>query len=107
MPFEKGNTHGSKGRLFDGALRRAIAQDDGKRLRAAAEQLLNAAAEGEPWAINTLADRLDGKAPQSVSVEHKRDVEGLSLGELRDRIAEMLGGTGPAPASTDTPRGVH
>ncbi len=96
MPFEKGNTHGSKGRLFDGALRRAIAQDDGKRLRAAAEQLLNAAAEGEPWAINTLADRLDGvrvgvpdaitQRLQVAAVAHleAEQVRGLREDEARD-----------------------
>lgn len=61
MPFEIGNTHAGKARLFDGAMRRAIAADDGKRLRQAADQLLNKAAEGEAWAINMLADRLDGK----------------------------------------------
>jgi hypothetical protein len=61
MPFEPGNSLGSKSRWFDGALRRAIAQDDGKRLRRAAETLLTKAAKGEPWAIALLADRLDGR----------------------------------------------
>jgi hypothetical protein len=48
-------------RLFDDALRRAIAQDDGKRLRDAAEKLLTEASRGKPWALAMLADRLDGK----------------------------------------------
>jgi hypothetical protein len=61
MPFEPGNSLGAKSRWFDGALRRAIAQDDGKRLRRAAEALLTKAAHGEPWAIALLADRLDGR----------------------------------------------
>ena len=66
MPFEPGNDLGKKGKVFDNALRRAIAQDDGKRVREAAEVLLTKASEGEPWALNMLADRLDGKAVQSV-----------------------------------------
>jgi hypothetical protein len=107
MPFEKGNTLGTKTKLFEGALRRAIAQDDGKRLRQAAEQLLTQAAEGEQWAIGMLADRLDGKASQAVEVTHRKPLEELSLDELRDRVAGMLAGTGQPQASADQPSGVH
>ena len=53
-------------RRWSEALNRAIAQDDGKRLRAAAEKLLDKAADGEPWAIREIGDRLDGKAPQAL-----------------------------------------
>ena len=53
-------------KLFGSALDRAIAQDEGRRLREAAEALLDAASNGEPWAINALADRLDGKPAQSI-----------------------------------------
>lgn len=67
MPFEEGNTLGAKSKLFDNALKRAIAQDDGKRIRAAAEQLLDKAAAGEPWAIKELRDTLDGKPTQTVA----------------------------------------
>jgi hypothetical protein len=48
-------------RLFEETLRRAIAQDDGQRLRKSIEKLLTEAARGKPWAIAMLADRLDGK----------------------------------------------
>lgn len=64
--FQPGNTLASKKGVFDAALRRAIAQDDGARVRDAAEQLLNKAASGEEWAIAYLADRLDGKPVQQV-----------------------------------------
>lgn len=101
MPFEKGHQHGAKSKLFEGALKRAIAQDDGKRLRAAAEALLTNAAEGEPWALNMLADRLDGKAAQSVEVTHNRSLQEMSLDELRSRVAELL--TGEAATSGDRP----
>ena len=68
MPFEDGNDLGKKTRLFEGALKRAITQEDGKRLRAAAEKLLTAASKGEPWAIGMLADRLDGKPKQQTEL---------------------------------------
>jgi len=55
-------------RPFRDALRRAITQDDGKRIRQAAETLLDKASEGEAWAINMLADRTDGKPKQQTEV---------------------------------------
>jgi hypothetical protein len=62
----KGNKNYLKGAVFNDALRRAIAQDDGQRIRDAAEKLLDLAAEGTPWAVRELADRTDGKSAQSV-----------------------------------------
>jgi hypothetical protein len=65
MPFQPGQSGNPSGKVeskpFLEALRRAIAQDDGKRVRACAEKLLDLAAGGEPWAIQMLADRLDGR----------------------------------------------
>jgi hypothetical protein len=107
MAFEKGNTLGAKGRLFDGALKRAIAQDDGVRLREAAEKLLTLAASGEAWALKELADRLDGKAQQNVSIERK-DVKDLSLTELAAAMAaELDGGGAGASVGSDQPTGLH
>jgi hypothetical protein len=63
------NAKGRKQKLFDDALRRAIAQDDKDRLRTAAESLLTQAASGEQWAIKELADRMDGKPVQSVDLD--------------------------------------
>lgn len=56
-------------RPFRDALRRAIAQDDGKRIRATAEKLLDLASSGEAWAVKELADRTDGKATQSIDAK--------------------------------------
>ena len=58
-----------KGKIWGDSLRRAIAQDNGKKVRSAIEKLLDKAAEGEPWAIKELADRLDGKAAQAITNE--------------------------------------
>jgi 23S rRNA pseudoU1915 N3-methylase RlmH len=63
-----GNNNAAKTKAWDAALRRAIAQDNTERLRAAAEQLLTLASQGEQWAIRELADRLDGKSHQSVGI---------------------------------------
>lgn len=71
---ESGNPNGMRREQpFRNALDRAIAQDDGKRIRKAAEQLLSQAAKGTPWALNMLADRLDGKADQSVTIIRKAE----------------------------------
>jgi hypothetical protein len=70
MPFVPGQSGNPTGKrresAFRAALDRAVAQDDGKRLRDAAEKLLSLAAEGEAWAVKELADRLDGKPAQAI-----------------------------------------
>ena len=69
-----GNQNATKQqRRWGEALSRAIAQDDGKRLRDAAEKLLDLAAAGEAWAVKELGDRLDGKPAQSVSIGNDED----------------------------------
>lgn len=68
-PGQSGNPQGrGSDKLFAATLKRAIAQDDGKKVRAAIDKLLDLAEAGEPWAIKELADRLDGKASQSVDL---------------------------------------
>lgn len=66
MAAPLGNKNGAKSRMFEQALHRCIAQDDGNRIRKAAELLLDKASEGEIWAIQMLADRLDGKPSQQI-----------------------------------------
>lgn len=67
---QPGNVNAIGGELapFKAALKRAILSDDGKRLRATAERLLDLAAAGEAWAVKELADRTDGKSAQGVVV---------------------------------------
>ena len=57
-----GNVNALKNKPFADALARAIAQDDGVRLRAIAEKLLNMAADGDLGAMKELFDRTDGKS---------------------------------------------
>ncbi len=105
MPFEPGNKASAKGRLFEGALKRAVAQGNGEKLRAAAEKLLDEAAAGKGWAIALLADRLDGKADQTVHVN--RNVESLSLAELAAEVAELRAGNTAQAEGSDGPSPVH
>lgn len=66
MAAPEGNNNAGKNKPFWSAIDRAIAQDDGERLRKAAEALLDAAAEGKPWALREIADRLDGRPAQAL-----------------------------------------
>lgn len=112
MPFEKGHKL-ARGRQpgeqysFLEAVRRAIAQRKADILRDCAEALLDKAAAGEGWAIKELADRLDGKAPQSVTVKQSVDVESLTLDELRSEIVRLLGSARPETGSPAQSGGVH
>ena len=65
---QPGNKNATKNKIWAEALDRAIAQDDGKRLRGAAEKLLDLAADGEQWAVKELGDRLDGKPTQQTEI---------------------------------------
>jgi hypothetical protein len=66
MAAPLGNKNATKNKPFAEAINRAIAQDDGKRLRAIAEALLTKAADGDISAIKEFADRVDGKVMQAV-----------------------------------------
>ena len=99
MPFEPGQSGNPSGtiwnRPFWDALRRACAQEDGKRLRAAAEKLLDLASAGEPWAIQALADRTDGRPKQAMEhtgTDGEPIKHSLSVG-FRDTVPDKA--TGP------------
>jgi hypothetical protein len=89
MPFEKGNTLGAKNRLWERTVRRVIHQSPDK-LRAAAEKLIDMAAEGDLGAIKELADRLDGKSTQRVEkrVQFKHFIGDAS--ELSTKLSAAL-----------------
>jgi hypothetical protein len=70
-----GNDNHRKGKPFQDALRRAVAQNP-QKLRNAADKVLDLAEAGEAWAVKEIADRLDGKSHQSTSLE---DADGNNL----------------------------
>jgi hypothetical protein len=74
MAAPKGNVNAMRNKPFAEAINRAIAQDDGNRLRAIAEALLTKAADGDISAIKEFADRVDGKVMQQVEATHTGNV---------------------------------
>ena len=72
----EGNQNARKGKLFYGQLRKALVQEDALKLRQIAEKLVDAAIEGEPWAVKEIMDRVDGKAVQANTFE---DGDGNSI----------------------------
>jgi hypothetical protein len=54
--------------LFYNQLRVALVQEDSRKLRIIAQKLVDAAEQGEPWAIKEVIDRVDGKAVQATEI---------------------------------------
>lgn len=92
-----GNNNAGKGKLWDGALRRAL-NEDREALLEIARNVVAAAKEGKEWAINHLAERLDGKAVQHIagSIEHT-----VTTGD-GDSLRERLGRKATEHAAQDT-----
>lgn len=68
MAAPVGNQNAAKAKLFEGALRRALNANSRDRLYDIAEKLVQAAEAGESWAIQHVADRLDGKPKQQTEI---------------------------------------
>jgi hypothetical protein len=88
-PGQSGNPHGRRSeKLIADAIRIAVFEEDpatGKRkLRLIAEKLVTAAINGEGWAIQQIADRLDGKPAQesTMTIDDKRDATDWTNDEL-------------------------
>lgn len=64
------------------------------------DKLVGAAAEGEQWALQMVAERIEGKAAQTVYVgEAPEQIQGPDHDELTVRLARALIGRA---SSTDT-----
>jgi hypothetical protein len=72
----EGNQNAKKGKLFYNQLRKVLVQEDQLKLRKIAEKLVEAAEEGEAWAVKEIMDRVDGKAVQANTLE---DAEGNNI----------------------------
>lgn len=110
MAWQKGQSGNPKGRLsekvFADAIRMAVSEEDkitGKRkLRAIADKLVEEALKGESWAIQQVADRLDGKPAQesTVTVDDKREHTDWTRAELVAVLNDAKsGGNGTSPAN--------
>ena len=65
-PF--GNQNASKSKLVHDELRKLAVQDDCKKLRMGLARVMDAFADGEPWAAQFVRDSLDGRPNVCVNV---------------------------------------
>ena len=73
---QPGNQNAAKGKLWRNAILRAIAKAGGgvePGLDKAAAQLVQLAMDGDKWAIDHIADRMDGKPKQSIGGDDDTD----------------------------------
>jgi hypothetical protein len=91
MAFKKGISGNPGGRsvdkIFSDALRLVVNREEGpekkKNVIRLAEKLVSCALEGDGWAFQQIADRLDGKPSQVVETTDDRDnIEQFSDAEL-------------------------
>lgn len=68
MAAAKGNQYAAKDRRYTAMLQRVLgeATPNGDRLRNIALKLVECAEEGQPWAVQEIGNRLDGKPVQPV-----------------------------------------
>ena len=101
-----GNDNGARGAEFREAVRRALARSAGsvgKGLDKLCDQLIVAAGSGEQWAMQMVADRLDGKAAQTVYVGEAPEAIAAPHGdELTQRLNRALVGRSAVEASDHT-----
>lgn len=84
-----GNSNARPNKPWAAALQRALDRYEGGKLGAlnmVADQIIRAAVSGDQWAINELANRLDGKAAQSVYVSGE---DGGPIVMAADKIAHL------------------
>ena len=63
----KGNTNAKKNKLFYDRIQKHLVQNPAK-LEKIVETLVDAAQDGEPWAVKEIMDRVDGKAVQATEI---------------------------------------
>lgn len=62
----EGNQNAAKGRQVTAMLETALNANNKQLLRDGIDKIANAFASGEVWAVNTVFDRLEGKATQRI-----------------------------------------
>lgn len=91
MSWKPGQSGNPRGRLtekiFADAVRIAVNREDAqgrRKLQLIVDKMVELAVEGESWAIQHVADRLDGKPAQEsmVTIDDKRDAQDWTRDEL-------------------------
>ena len=70
---QPGNKNAVKNRPWSEAINRALLAEDGKKLRALADKLIDAAMEGDVTALKEIGDRIEGKPAQSLMLGNDPD----------------------------------
>ena len=119
MPFKKGKSGNPGGqnreKIFSDAVRVAVnrtADDGRKKLLLLADKLIDFALAGEGWAMQQIADRLDGKPAQesTVTIDNKRDATDWTRDELVAFLSERRAdrkGTSEETGRSGKPDRVH
>lgn len=68
MAAPEGNKNAVKNRPWADAINRALLAEDGKKLRALADRLIDKAIEGDVTALKEVGDRVDGKPAQQLNI---------------------------------------
>lgn len=83
------NTNAQKRGAFLRELNKELTQSP-EQLRKAIKKLLEKASKGEPWAIQMLADRLDGKPISGKLVAESGDAEDEGMQHVNGAMEELL-----------------
>lgn len=87
MGAPTGNKNATKAKPWAEALNRALLAEDGKKLRALADKLVDRALEGDVTALKEIGDRVDGKPAQSLTVGGDQD-NPLAITTIERRIVD-------------------
>jgi hypothetical protein len=94
-----GNQNAAKARRWREAIQRALARATGgvdEGLDKIADKLVKAAIDGDQWATDHIADRIDGKATQPVDISTREPVM-PDVSDLTDAFIRATGRTPQPP----------
>lgn len=77
-------------RPFRDKLLAVLRSNDWRRMSAIVEKLVRAAERGEPWAIQTVIERTDGKAPQAIEITSNSVTNNVIVSLKAEELAEIL-----------------
>lgn len=75
---QAGNQNAKKGAEWRSAIKRALSRHSEKGWREGldkvADEFVKAAANGDPWALREIGDRIDGKPKQTIDADIKAEI---------------------------------
>lgn len=86
----KGNTNGAKGKMWEGAVRRTLAQQR-EALNDIAKAVVAAAQKGEAWAVTEIRNTLDGKPKEHLQIDETLTVTVGDSAAIAPALTRALG----------------